>query len=418
MIHRVQTVFQDWLSKLGFFTLSNALAQILGFAYMVIVARGLGTDLFGEFTSNYALLTITAILFNFGLDTWLLKSSAVHSDAKGQTGKVLVIKASLGISWALVIIPIFIHIRPDLYRIGILLPASLDLLGDGLFNSILVGLNVRGDVKKAGSLLVTCRLLRIISASVLFIAHIQEPETYALLRMSSTWVLFIIALSIFHPKVQLPQSDHLRIIKQAFPYWTSDVIAAFYLQADIVLLALLAGENAVGQYAPASTLVNATFVLSSAGLWIFIPEFVRIGRDDTGAVHKAVRRMFLWFSALGVPLFAMIVFLSKWLIRFLFGAAFAQTQNLLLVLSLLVLMKPFEYGCITILIARDKQNQRLIPQSASAVVNILSNIILIPALGAFGAAISYLVSEVILLTGYILMSARELKHTGKIGDAQ
>jgi O-antigen/teichoic acid export membrane protein len=417
IIGRMQTALQNWFSRLGFFTLCNALAQLLGFAYMVVVARGLGSDLFGRFTGNYALLTVTAILFNFGLDTWLLRSSPIHPDAKGQTSKVLVIKTSLGISWALIIIPIFIHVRPDLYRIGILLPAAMDLLGDGLFNTILVGLNVRGEVRKAGILLVTCRLIRIITAVALFMLHNQYPETYTLFRMLSTWSLFFIALINFRPRLQFPQKDHFSIIKQALPYWTSDVLAAFYLQADVVLLAFMAGEKAVGQYSPASNLVNAGFVFSSAGLWIFIPELVRVGRENIAASRKVIRRMFLWFSALGVPLFALIIILSRWLIRILFGTAYAQTQGLLLVLSLLVLMKPYEYGCIAILIARDKQNQRLIPQFASAVINIISNIILIPTFGAYGAAISYLVSEAVLLTGYILLSIRELNQIETTHDA-
>ena len=52
------------------------------------------------------------------------------------------------------------------------------------------------------------------------------------------------------------------------------------------------------------------------------------------------------------------------------------------------------------------QKYRLTPQAISAIANVILNLYFIPQFGVVGVASVYVVSEIVLTTGYIAQSAR------------
>jgi O-antigen/teichoic acid export membrane protein len=69
-------------------------------------------------------------------------------------------------------------------------------------------------------------------------------------------------------------------------------------------------------------------------------------------------------------------------------------------MSPLLFFKSLGFGWAAFLVATGRQNQRLVPQVVSAVLNVGLNLWLIPRLGIPGVALIYMVSEIVLTIGY------------------
>ena len=85
------------------FTISTALAQLMVMLFSLLLARYFGPEISGSYTSAFAIASLTAIAFNLGLDTWLLRAGALSQDLRKTFGDVLKTKAMVGVVWAFIL---------------------------------------------------------------------------------------------------------------------------------------------------------------------------------------------------------------------------------------------------------------------------------------------------------------------------
>jgi O-antigen/teichoic acid export membrane protein len=88
------------------------------------------------------------------------------------------------------------------------------------------------------------------------------------------------------------------------------------------------------------------------------------------------------------------------------GEAYSTTGELLAILSPILFLKTVSFAAAAFLVAVDWQSHRLIPQAISAAVNIVLNLLVIQTLGIQGVAYVYVISEAVLLIGYLFATTR------------
>lgn len=115
------------------YTISTALAQLMVMVFSLLLARYFGPEISGGYTSTFAIASLTAIAFNLGLDTWLLRAGALAQDIRKTFGKILMTKAAAGTVWALLLFGIATKLRPDLYSPTLLAVCVLDVWFDSVF---------------------------------------------------------------------------------------------------------------------------------------------------------------------------------------------------------------------------------------------------------------------------------------------
>jgi O-antigen/teichoic acid export membrane protein len=383
-------------------------AQFLMALNAILLARILQPEAYGVFVATYAAAGLSSFFFNWGLDTWLLRQASLSAEPDKGLGTVVFLKVTFGVVWAILLFLILPRARPDLYYSSIVLVACMDILLEGLFSAGNAVLNAQGRVRRVSGLLLISRGARLINTLLFMGLGYLNPLAFAIARLAGTLFAWIISLQSIRPRRDntTPLSAR-RTFRQAIPYGLSELLSIIYLQADILLIALITGNSqAVGLYAPASGIISALFVIPSAGFYVIVPVLTRYHSTNGGNFRKVVMQMFAGFSLLGIILSVLIWGSSQFLAEFLLGEAYTTSGELLAILSPILFLKTVSFAAAAFLVAVDWQSRRLIPQAVSAAVNIILNLLVIQSLGIQGVAYVYVFSEMILLIGYLIATAR------------
>jgi O-antigen/teichoic acid export membrane protein len=390
------------LANLFWFSGSSGVAQMLGMAYSLLLARWLLPESFGIIAGCYAAATLTSFLINWGMDTWLLRQAATTAAPLRLAGSIIKIKILLGILWAAGLWFILTHLRPDIYWPLILAMVILDTWFDACFNTLSVVLNATGRIRTISTLIAASRGLRLVSLIALVVLNVNVLLPFVAARLVCTVLIFGCAILITRPEfsgnVPIPGKT---IWLQALPYGLSEFLAMVYGQIDVTMLAFLAGSTIVGLYAPAVGLINAFITIFSSAYFFFIPQLTRTLLLHPERFRQNTIKMMIGFALTGLAAMVALGGLGPLLVNLLLQQAYQQTGELLLFMSPIMFFKGLSAGCAAFLVTVGWQQRRLLPQIASAGVNILLNFWAIPRWGPVGAALVYTFSEAILLAGYL-----------------
>ncbi len=384
----------------------TGMAQLFMLVNQFLIARYLAPEGFGLYTASYAICTLTSFLFNWGLDTWLLRQASLEERPKEIAGGVIAIKLLFGVVWAALLIFLLPFIQPQTYLRPLIAVCVVDILCDGLFTAQIAFLNSQNRFSHATTFLNLSRGGRLLFAVLLLLFGARNPLFFAGARFSATLIgLFVLTLWA-RPVIHVRAFGNItRVFFSSIPYGISDLLTTIYLQADVSILAVITGSSkAVGIYSPASGLVNALFIIPNAAFYVFLPNLVRRLQNNTVKGTHFIEKMMIGFVALGIGMWVATRWLGQPVMVLVLGKAYAESGQLLALLSPLLFMKSVEFGCTSVIIATGLQKYRLFPQSISALMNIVLNVIFIPLYGVRSVANNYLISEVILFFGYLAIA--------------
>ncbi len=396
------------------YTVSTALAQLMVMLFSLLLARYFGPEISGGYTSVFAISSLTAIAFNLGLDTWLLREGALSQDLRKTFSNVLLTKAAAGMVWAVLLFVIATNLRPDLYPMGLLAVCILDVWFDSIFVSSLAVFNIERKIRQYSLLILLSRGLKLLGLIVLILIGNRNILMFAGWRALCSLVFAFTAVVILKPGLGDHSLSNIKqILSQTRSFAISDLLATVYMQADVVILSNIKGKVATGVYSPALSLINALFVIPNAVYTYFIPSLSRWFKNNTDKFVDLAKKAILLLSAIGIIMSLSIALLGKPATALLLGEDYAVSGDLMVRLSPILLLKCLEFGFAAIIVAANKQKSRLIPQAMAAIVNVGLNLVLIPCLAEFGAAAVYLTTEVILFVSYGTIAIKTLNNTRK-----
>jgi O-antigen/teichoic acid export membrane protein len=381
---------------------SSAAAQLLSMVYMLILARYLGPDSYGIYIAPFTICNLTSIMFNLGLDTWLLRSDTGKIPILNTTSRVLKLKIILGAIWGFLLLIFAPTLRPDLYPLLLLSIIIFDVWADSLLHTLLAALNVARKIRHYSFMLLFARGIRVPMLLALILLNVKDVTLIAGVRTILTFLSMIIALRLVKPakRVLAPQ-EGFEILKAAQPFAFSEILSIIYMQVDTTLLSLIKNQTAAGIYSPVSNLINALFIIPSSVHLYSLPILARAYKNNNLQNYITLTsKLLLGLFILGIIMTAGIGLLGGRLVVILLGDAYALAGTVIVILSPLLFMKSMEFGFVTNIIAMGKQGSRLIPQAISAILNIVLNIWAIPRFGETGAATAYVISELFLFAGY------------------
>jgi len=200
------------------------------------------------------------------------------------------------------------------------------------------------------------------------------------------------------------------MLRDSRAYTYSEFFSVIYMQADINLLTLLQGKVMAGVYSPALSVINAMFIIPSSVYTFSIPTLARTYHETPQRLPAAARQLLVGITLMGIVLFAGVGILGDDLVRLLLGSEYETTGQLITLLSPVLLLKCLEFGLASLIVALNKQKERIFPQMIAAAMNVGLNLWLIPLYGVFGAARVYVISEVGLLLGYGIIVIKSLRQ--------
>jgi len=400
-----------FLNMLAGYGSANAIAQLMKMLFMLIMARYFGLADYSNYVAAYSLASFTAIFFNLGLDTWLLREGSFQENWKLSAQKVLSLKASIGLIWAGLLIGLAPSLRPDLFGFGLLALCVADVWFDSLLITMLAVLNIKRDIKAYSVSILLLRGLKLIVLLVMIAVGSRSVMLIAGLRAAIAGGLAVAVFLMLRLDFRFARrQESLRMLRDSRAYTYSEFFSVIYMQADINLLTLLQGKVMAGIYSPALSVINALFIIPSSVYTFSIPTLSRTYHETPQMLPAAARKLLAGITLMGIVLFAGVGLLGDDLVRLLLGAEYETTGQLITMLSPVLLLKCLEFGLASVIVALNKQKERIFPQMIAAVMNVGLNLWLIPLYGVFGAARVYVISEVGLLLGYGIIVIKSLRQ--------
>lgn len=201
-----------------------------------------------------------------------------------------------------------------------------------------------------------------------------------------------------------------KILKQSLPLMISGLLSSAYMRLDILMIEYFLGYSYVGQYSLAVRLIESIYFIPAMLVLALYPKLIdAFNHNDKYLFNKISKNIFKLTFLLSI-LFLIFYFLfAKIICDILFGPEYYLVHNIVYIYGS-VMIFTFQVFFIEKLIFMKFGSKLVFYSVLSALIfNILSNFLLIPIFGVYGAAYSTIISQLIscFLFYYIHPRTRE-----------
>jgi len=186
------------------------------------------------------------------------------------------------------------------------------------------------------------------------------------------------------------------IIKIGWPFAAYAVFQRLYTYLDSVLLSFLAGHEQVGLYQVAFKIIFALQFLPLAFTASLYPAMSAYWQNNKEQLGITFKRAINYLTIISLPIIVGTFLLAdKIVLLFRDGYGGAVLPLKIIIISLFFMFLNFPIG--SLLNACDKQKNTTINRGIITALAVILNIILIPRLSYFGAGITFLITNFVLL---------------------
>lgn len=218
------------------------------------------------------------------------------------------------------------------------------------------------------------------------------------------------------------------VLIKSVPYGFALILGTIYFRIDTILLSILKTQEAVGIYGVAMRMLEQLTILPLFFMNSVLPVLTKAVKQKTERYKLIIKYSFDFLASAAVPIvvggfvlaypLVFIVSTPDFLSRIKDGFYGSDITLQILIFSLLFQFLSVLFSFI--LITVNKQYKLLYINGACVILKIIANIIIIPIYGVRGAAITSVITELLILIGVYWMAKRSLdfsislKNTAKI----
>ncbi len=380
----------------------KGLRFVLGFLVIALVARHLGTSLFGELNFSLAVFSILVVVASSGANRITIRN--VTED-----------RANLASREELVSSMFFFRffITLGLFALTSIFALILYEATALLFLLVLASLIFQPfevlDLHQQG--LAKVKPVTVIRTGV-FIVSSALKVSVVLLDQSPAWifslVLFEHALvaALFYVFIGVGEGRKLirlihfspvrlrEILNEAWPEILAGLGGILFVRLDQVMLRIMEGAESVGIYSAATRVSEGWYFVPAAIVAASFPKVVQLKAASEKAYLDSISILISIIVALGFIVSLVFVFFAHDIIHLLFGDSYAESG---IILQLHCFAAIFIFmGSVSgsWLASERKLIWNLHRNAIGLLVNVVANLILIPIYGGVGAAVATLIAVV------------------------
>jgi O-antigen/teichoic acid export membrane protein len=203
-------------------------------------------------------------------------------------------------------------------------------------------------------------------------------------------VLVLRGVDLRRLKFRLGRAQEL--LRDSWPLILAGLAVAVYMKIDMVMLGMMLDDHAVGIYGAATRLSEPWYFIPMIIVASVFPAILEAKKQNEVLYYSRLQRLYDLMVILSVAGAVVMTFVSGPLVNLLFGAAYAQSGQ---VLAVHIWASVFVFLGVASgkwFIAENRQILTLYRTVAGAIVNIALNYVLIPIYGPLGAAWATVVS--------------------------
>ena len=196
---------------------------------------------------------------------------------------------------------------------------------------------------------------------------------------------------------------------ESYPLMLNHFLATIFFQIDVVLLEPLRGAAIVGKYSVAYRWLLALNVIPSFFTMAIFPRLSRQAEEDRDALQRNYVLSLKLLAAVVFPAAVLLTLMARPLTLLLGGSGFLPEGAI--ALQIMVWSMPIGWmNSLTqyVLIALNRQRQLTWAFVVGVSFNIITNLIFIPIYGYRAAAVTTILSEAILMAGFMVLLRQDM----------
>ena len=377
-------------------------------AVNALLARLVAPDELGAYFLTLSLVSFASLVSIFGLDRAVIRLVA-EPLAMGQPGRARkainsVVKI---VGFSIFIVSAFILLRGGAWVAKLLFHSELMLsvvwliplwiavsVFPALIGEIFRGFNEISRATLLGGVSTKIFLLVFLLGLWFFIGHGNLTLIVSVTVLAGGLSLILAFLLLYFKMRLLPRgsSENVspkQILVYSWPFWITNLLLFFLLQADLWILGMFAPQSAVALYGASTRLVaivTTPLMLVNALAPPIIVEMHT--RGEIRKLEKALQKMITWVGIPAILVFAFMFFCARQILGLIYGDYYRDGGSLLAILSIGQFFNVWAGSCGQVLMLTGHQKIMMYASIIGGCVAILGSLLLVRDWGGWGVAIA------------------------------
>lgn len=391
---------------------------VLSLLSIRLVTEYLGKDGFGEYATILAFFAFFGAVADLGLSTTTTREiSREGADEQDILGNVFALRIVASIGF-LVLIPIilFFFKYPIRLEVGIVLAgiaflfSSMSLLLNGIFQKRILMDRV-AMVEFLGKVLQVGLIFLVVRFNLGFLAIVS---VLVLVMAFNATTVFFLSRRLVSFTLRFRRSYWKSFLKQSFPLGATAIIVFAYFKFDTILLSIFRPSGEVGVYGVAYKVIENLIFFPAMVAGLILPLISRYIFSNRKKFEEIADETLKVFFALVTPIVVGTFFFAPAIIHIVSGGQFTESVPVLRILVFALGAIFFGQYFNMLLIAGSEQKKLMQALSVAAVFNVSLNLFLIPRYSYFGAAISSVATEILVVLLTATIAFRVLKFRPRL----
>ena len=396
-------------------TLAEITIKGLAFVFNLVIARALGSSLYGEYNLINAFVAIFSFLPDLGVNLIVIRDAAAQPARRQQLiGQAVVINSLFSAFSFLLIASLFPGYAQGKASLIAAVFAAATLAITALRTVAKLSFDATEKMHISAFFSVTNTVFSVTFALVGFILTRSLAGLFAGTFLASVltaileWSISIRRFSL--PRITFNLKSLLELIKQGLPLGLAAAAALLYTRIDALILGRYLTADYVGWYSAANLLIFSAIQLFSVPLMIAAYPALSHQRRSPTRFRQLLIALTVIILGWTIPFILVTVLLASPIISLAFGPNFAPAVAPLRLLALLTPFAALSALLYKALIVIGQQKLYLAISFIGSGINLIANLFFIPRWGMAGAASAAVITHLSLL----LISAYQVKKLVKL----
>ena len=395
---KVKTIFKN----MSWLFISQIIASICGFIWTILMARYLGVSKFGIFGFATSLTGMMAILFDLGIGVHCVRHIATDYDsAPKYLGNIIPLKGILSIIGFILILLVLLLMKVDELTLTVTLLFAIEQIIKKFFDFMNSTFQAFEEGKYQGignTILNTILLIFILIAIYTDIGLIGIAISYLIANFIALFYAYhTLKKHITKPKYEFDKEFCKTVTIASIPFAITVILSSIYYSIDVVMLTNMMGNYATGIYNATYKLISVLTLFYSIYSAVIFPVMSKFYKNDEKMLLVSYEKSIKYLMIIILPLAIATVLYATDIIQLIYGHKYDAASSVLSILIWTVCLLFISGAGNTLLNATYKEVTVTKIYLMAAVFNIVLNLILIPILSYDGAAITTVLSDVLIV---------------------
>lgn len=376
----------------------RVIQMLISLVVGVFTARYLGPGNYGLVNYGGAYVGFFSSLCTLGINNVIVKEFIDHPDEQGTAiGSTLVARAlSSFLSSIMIIAVVSVVDKNEPITIAVVALCSIALVFQ-----VMDTFNYWFQAKYKSKVTAIAMLIAYIATAayrVILLIIGAGVQWFAFASSVDYIILGIILLSAYKksggPALKFSWVKTKTLIGSSYHYILSGMMVAIYGQTDKLMLKQMIDETQVGYYSTASTLCSMWVFILTAIIDSVNPTIMRLHNTNYQQYERKNRQLYAMVFYVSVFVSVMFLIFGDFVIKILYGAEYAPAGPPLKIVTWYTAFSYLGVSRNSWVVCEGQQKYLKYMYLSATIINIFLNFALIPVLGASGAALASLITQI------------------------